>query len=69
MADELVDRAALGQGDLRHFGEIFVDQFGDLFGLQPFGGRGEILDVGKEVVSLLRLVWIATSFSPLKMLL
>ena len=69
VADELVDGAAMDQGDLRHFGEILVEQFGDLLGLQPLGGGGEILDVGKEDRELLRSVWMVTSFWPLKMLL
>ena len=48
VADEFVDGSAMRQGDLGHFGEILVQQFGDLFRLQAFGRGGEILDVGKE---------------------
>ena len=41
--------------DRRHLREIFVEQLGDLLRLQPFGGRGEILDVGEEDRQLLAL--------------
>ena len=56
VADELVDGAAvLNSAIVRHFGEIFVEQLRDLLGLQPLGGRGEVLDVGEEDRELLAL--------------
>ena len=61
--------AAMLQRDVRHLGEILVQQRGDLLRLQALGGRGEILDVGEEDRELLPLGRMATSFSPLKMLL
>jgi hypothetical protein len=48
IANELVDGAAMRERDLGHFGKIFIEQLSDLLRLQPFRGRGEILDVGEE---------------------
>ena len=55
VADELVDGAAVLEGDLRHLGEILVEQERDLLRLQALRGRGEILDIGEEDGELLAL--------------
>ena len=48
VADELVDGAAVLEGDLRHFIEVVVEQVGQGFCFQLFGELGEALDVGEE---------------------
>ena len=55
VADELVDGAAVLQGDLRHFVEVGVEQVGEGFGFQLFGQLGKALDVGEEHRELLAL--------------
>ena len=70
VADELVDRGAMLQRDLRHLGEVLVEQRGQLLRLQALGRGGEVLDVGEEDRELLALGGDrARPFSPLKMLL
>ena len=43
------------QGDRRHLGQVLVEQCGQVLGLQPLGGAGEVLDVGEEDGELLAL--------------
>ncbi len=55
IADELVDRGAVLEGDRRHLGEVFVEQRRQVLRLEPLGDGGEILDVGEEDRQLLAL--------------
>ena len=48
VADILVDRRSIGKGDLRHLGQIMVQQPGQVLGLQPIRRLGEARDVRKE---------------------
>src|SRR6516165_847219 len=48
VADVLVDRRSIGKGNLRHLGQIVVQQPGQLLGLQAIRRLGEAGDVGKE---------------------
>src|SRR3546814_2653446 len=48
IADELIHRRAVRLGDRRHLGEVLVEEIGQLFRLQLFRHRGEVLDVGEE---------------------
>ena len=55
VADELVDGCTVFVGDLRHLGEIFIEQIGQFLRLQSLGGVREVLDVGEEDGQLLAL--------------
>ncbi|MNJ62187.1 hypothetical protein D3C77_580170 [compost metagenome] len=48
VADELVDGAAVLEGDLRHLVEVGVEDVGQRLGFQFLGQFGEALDVGEE---------------------
>ena len=48
VADVLVDRRSIGEGDLRHLGQIMVQQPGQVLGLQPIRRLGEARDVREE---------------------
>jgi hypothetical protein len=53
VADIFVDGGAVFERDLRHLGEIAVEQVGELFGLKIVRRGGEIGDVGEEDGELL----------------
>src|ERR1700682_3356608 len=55
VANELIDSAAMGLGDHRHFSEIFVKDPCQILRLHLFGCRGKVLDVGEEYRQLLAL--------------
>src|SRR5207253_1295846 len=48
VADEFVERAAVFEHDLHHFGEVIREQRRDPLGAHPLGHRGEAADVGEE---------------------
>src|ERR1700739_373956 len=51
----LGDRGAVADGDLRHFGQILIEQVRQLLGFETVGGLGEIGDVREEYGQLLPL--------------
>ena len=55
VADVFVDRRPVVEGDLRHLGQIVVQEVGQLLGLQAVSGPCEIGDVGEEDGQLLAL--------------
>ncbi len=48
IADIFVDRAAVGENDFRHRGQIVADEMPDFRGIQAFAHFGERDDVGKQ---------------------
>jgi hypothetical protein len=53
--DILVDRGAVTDGDLGHFGQILIEQVCQLLGFETVGSLGEIGDVREEDRQLLPL--------------
>ena len=55
VADIFVDRRAVLRGDLRHFGQILIEELGELLGLHLVGGLGEAGEIGEAYRQLLPL--------------
>ena len=55
VADVLVDGGAVRERDLRHLGQVLIEDIRQLLGFQLVGGFGEACDVGEEDGQLLAL--------------
>src|SRR5262249_2547735 len=55
VAQELVDGAAMSERNVRHLRKILIEQFRDLFRLEPLCRRRKVFNIGKENRQLLPL--------------